>query len=421
MELIRNADRFEQILRAGQGLVYNDFSGKGGGGLHYNVLHATRCSWLARSNLSVRKYFFEDFPEAIDWLTRERGAEGQAWKTCGSCRAGAAARSRLRADAQEPRPESAKSVGELGATYLVRSADNRVVEAWSSTRLPFEPAASMVEFREELRAAVRSLAVGADEGLYAAYTSPVDQLVDTENVLFFNVGAGAFAKTDHAEVTFERVLGTLPDMALLEGARHHHRYEVRPVGSSWRHWSTDATLAVFGPTRLDPVRALTPPSRVWHRIRGGPLRIETRTAEPPSAFGLKLRLAVGAISAPHLAAIVKPLLDGIVAAFHCHDDTAGFADVAARVGDQTGLSVEAAADLLTDPGLAILGRRRLLWPWRTGVQWNPADDRCVAATVRVVPSNDASAGSATPQWVASGELLLVRPIERSSAPADNTS
>jgi hypothetical protein len=32
---------------------------------------------------------------------------------------------------------------------------------------------------------------------------------------------------------------------------------------------------------------------------------------------------------------------------------------------------------------AVLGRRRLLWPRAQGVQWNPADDLCLALELRI--------------------------------------
>jgi hypothetical protein len=128
MELIPNQDRFNEVLRAGRGLIHNDFSGKGASGRQYNVLHVARCPWLARSNLSVHKYFFEELREAIDWLTRERGAEGQALKRCGSCRADAGVQSKLRTVATGPTPELARprSIEPSRASFDVRLAANGV-------------------------------------------------------------------------------------------------------------------------------------------------------------------------------------------------------------------------------------------------------------------------------------------------------
>jgi hypothetical protein len=417
MELIPNQDRFDQVLRAGRGFVYNDFSGKGASGREYNVLHVAGCGWLARSSLSVRKFFFEDLRDAVEWLTRERGAEGSAWKRCGTCRAEAGAYSQLAGAAARPPTERAqpRELGQSPTDFCVQTTTSRVVEAWSAVRLPFQPSGYLVDFRDDLRAAVRSLEAPAGEGLHAVFTSPVDGLVDAENVLVYNVGAGVFAGTDHSELSFERVIGPVPNPpALAAVAHHHHLYEVRPIGSPWRHWSAERALATFGPTRLDPVRPMTPPSRVWHRIRNGTIKIEHRPTTPLSVFGLRVRLAVEQPSSPHLAAIIKPLLDGIIAAFHHHDEVAGSSSVAARVANQTGLSPEVVGEMLTDPGLAVLGGRRLLWPWREGVQWNPADDRCVAATVQAVRSNGSrSAGSS---WIVSGEIYLLRSTHHPTPP-----
>lgn len=36
---------------------------------------------------------------------------------------------------------------------------------------------------------------------------------------------------------------------------------------------------------------------------------------------------------------------------------------------------------LNDEATAVLGAHRLLWPYRNSVQWNPADDLCVAAAL----------------------------------------
>jgi hypothetical protein len=52
-----------------------------------------------------------------------------------------------------------------------------------------------------------------------------------------------------------------------------------------------------------------------------------------------------------------------------------------------------------DPESAVLGRQRLLWRWRNGVQWNPADDLCVAAEVVIDPGIESEA------WSHSGEIF----------------
>jgi hypothetical protein len=84
---VRDDDELASLHRAGTGLIYNDFSGQGATGAQYNVLHTTRCSWVAKQKASVRKIFFATTPEALAWLTAHRGTEGKNWKRCGRCRA----------------------------------------------------------------------------------------------------------------------------------------------------------------------------------------------------------------------------------------------------------------------------------------------------------------------------------------------
>ncbi len=87
MERIESELRFRSILRGERGMVFNDFSGHAASGARYNVLHAAWCRWLDRSSPSVPKVWFEDLATAIDWLIRERGVEGRAWRRCGTCHA----------------------------------------------------------------------------------------------------------------------------------------------------------------------------------------------------------------------------------------------------------------------------------------------------------------------------------------------
>jgi hypothetical protein len=113
----------------------------------------------------------------------------------------------------------------------------------------------------------------------------------------------------------------------------------------------------------------------------------------PSTFGLDLVLEMPADLRVNLAAIAKPLIDGVIAAFHSHSDPGSVALVASRLGAQLGASVDEIQARLLDDRTAILGARRLLWPWRDGVQWNPADDRCHAFRIRRVTAAASTARS----------------------------
>jgi hypothetical protein len=68
------------------------------------------------------------------------------------------------------------------------------VNAWSEVRLPFQPKGEMLEFRPRLDAAIRAMPPARAGHLAAAYTAAdPNTLIDTENILFYNVGLGCFA------------------------------------------------------------------------------------------------------------------------------------------------------------------------------------------------------------------------------------
>jgi hypothetical protein len=64
-------------------------------------------------------------------------------------------------------------------------------------------------------------------------------------------------------------------------------------------------------------------------------------------------------------------------------------------------SPDSLAALVVEERSAVLGRRRLVWPRASGVQWNPADDLCVALDLRI---------EAAPRLQLSGRVFDVRHI-----------
>lgn len=108
----------------------------------------------------------------------------------------------------------------------------------------------------------------------------------------------------------------------------------------------------------------------------------------PSAFyGVRIALDVPHGPRPNLAAIIKPLIDGIVAGLHSHNQPWTLSELAEIVGRDAGITREAAAHELASEDGAILGPRRLLWKRAGGVQWNPADDRCVVGDLILHSAN----------------------------------
>lgn len=92
----------------------------------------------------------------------------------------------------------------MPASYVLRAAPD-VVELWSTVRLPYEPRGWVLEMRNDLSRALRGLAPRSSGRLYAVYGAADDgAVVDTENVLLYNVSSGARRPLMARSVTFER-------------------------------------------------------------------------------------------------------------------------------------------------------------------------------------------------------------------------
>jgi hypothetical protein len=84
----------------------------------------------------------------------------------------------------------------------------------------------------------------------------------------------------------------------------------------------------------------------------------------------------------HLAGLLEPLSDGLVAAMHAHDgDTGPIADRASTI--EPDLTPAEFRALLHHPRQAALGRVRLVITRGATLQWLPADDRIVALDTRL--------------------------------------
>jgi len=291
----------------------------------------------------------------------------------------------------------------LESNLYVIAPGSRSVEVWSVERLPFEPKGWLSRLRSDICFAVRGIHCGPSHLLHAVYVSPIREVCDVENILFYNVGIGCFARSYNAGLRFERVFSQPPAplRPMDRPAQHYHHYEAVAKETGFEHWMPTETLVRWNariPTRY--MTTLLNPSHIWYWMKRGSTELVNRPHQVPTQFGLSMTICAPSGSVPNLVALLKPLLDGVVAAFHQHDGTMQ-AEVAGRLAHVLGVrSIEVVA-YLNENTDAVLGRRRLLWPWRNSIQWNPADDCCVAGELLFNSSTKDSLGL-------SGELFEVR-------------
>lgn len=242
----------------------------------------------------------------------------------------------------------------------------------------------MLAMRDEIRKAVRNNRPKTGSFCYAAYVSPDASLCDCENVLFYNVDtrSGTFAHFVKAGVCFERVVGQPPETEspIPFMPQHYHRYEINR-DSIWRFWEPEA---VIGKLTAEFPSAEFSVHGVWYALRRGlaHLNVDEQTRLSAIArFGLRVSVANLSLTS---TGRLKILLDGVVAAFHFHDGTQ-IQKCSRRLASPLKIDARSIETALTDRRSTHLGGRRLLWPRGKGVQWNPGDDLCVAATIHQLP------------------------------------
>lgn len=264
--------------------------------------------------------------------------------------------------------------------YLLRAApDYSSIELWATARLPLEPRDWRARMRDELRAALRALPPTDDGVLEATYSSEDPGFFDVENLLFYNVGTGCFGHLARKGLAFRRsrVVPPRPDGL---PAMHHHRYSLVAPDRS----SIDGAVLAEYRFHLPALSTSTKPHAVWWAMKNGEAIVHAR--EPHlGPFSLRVTLAVHGGTALNLAAVMKPLFDGIICAAQSQ---LGEIDPTAieRLGRVLGVRPEQVAAALEDAA-APLGPGALVSSYREFVKWNPADERCEEGELLTEPAS----------------------------------
>ncbi|MGH2965111.1 MAG: hypothetical protein ACRDMH_06995 [Solirubrobacterales bacterium] len=400
MRTVADDQDFAGLRAAADGLLYNDFVPRGDPA--YNVLHSAGCRELARANLSVPKLFFESLDEAVDYLNRERGAEGIGWKRCGTCGAAPSSLpprpSASRVAPPLPRQASEPPCDGEARPFLVRRRGT-TVEAWSPRRLQYQPRGWQLCFRDKLREAVSELGASDGELLHGRYLSLTEEACDAENALIYNVYPRYFERSALHGLRFERAFVSPPPVPESDvNGDHYCAYGLTPIAGDFFHWNRGTAIARVECDGCGALSGSTPVARVWRAVKSAHVTPFERAGGDDDRFCLSVRLASPDGAASNPAAVVKPLFDGLICALHFHNDPSTLDEIAGPIAASLGMRREQTARLLSDPEFAVLGGRKVAWPRMDGVQWNPADDRCLAG--ELIPDRSLPG----PRWSFSADL-----------------
>jgi hypothetical protein len=277
------------------------------------------------------------------------------------------------------------------------------VEVWSTYRLQFDNPRSR-PLKEAIGSAVSGMArPGQGQILTAVYKSLRGGYFDVENVLFYNVGTAKFAQPAANGVRFECAFGQPPPcpVPLCAAAEHHHKYTFADAGAPFENWREGSAAFSWDRVPIPVLNEQSKPDGIWYSIRKLVANGAGSASLAGSSFALRMVIEYSPSTPVRPAAILKPLVDGVVAAFHRHDGT-DLEPLARMLAQKLGRPEQEVSDLLTRQE-APLGTRRLLWTFRSGYLWGPGDDQCVAGELIVRPTGSASG------WLLSGKLIKVSP------------
>lgn len=276
----------------------------------------------------------------------------------------------------------AKAINTSSSNFVIERSEGRVL-VWSNQRLPFELKGELVELRNKIREGVRSLkSTLTPSALYGCYYSSEQSLVDTENVLFYNVGTSYFSHLELTSLMFERSFSEPPKPSQQGNIyRHFHYYSLEE--NTFKHWKMKEILIEFSatlPTSLN-IGSSFRLEEVWFSIKNGRINVVNRLRNYASSqIGLNVRLTLPD-NKLKLVSVMKSLIDGTISAFHRWENPDH--DIIRIIADRLRTDTETVRNLLIRENESILGSRDLVHKWSNSIQWNPADDNLVAVKLSV--------------------------------------
>jgi tetratricopeptide (TPR) repeat protein len=290
--------------------------------------------------------------------------------------------------------------------YLVLPGRNSV-EVWSEKRLPFEPKGWLLSLRDDIRSAIADINCDQNQVLHAVYLSSILESSDVDNILFYNVGVEYFQQTGYAGLRFERSFLPAPPPptgSAIGSVQHYQRYMSEPKERYFEHWIQVRTLVKWNSSmtadNMVKLKKTKNPAYVWFAVKSGTIQNVSEFQGIPLEFGVRLKIRVPSWITSSFIDLLKPLLDGTIGAFHHHDGMHE-ESVAKHLTSILEVRAQDIISYLRENTNSVLGTRTLFWLRQDGIQWNPADDQCVATELLFENSNNDKVEY-------SGELFEVR-------------
>ena len=269
----------------------------------------------------------------------------------------------------------------MSSNYYIETSTSSVT-AWSTACIPFEPKDWLLVFRNQLKSAIARLSSVDGKILYAAYRSPISKPhVDVENLLIYNIGPDRLSNATKNGLVFKRFYQISRNCPIQLSSPALHQYEYMLVDDKSLPSEGQDTRPLASLSFELTASALNSCASVWYAAKMGSIALAQR-CHMPRQWGIFITINGPSFSTVACSKIVKPLIDGITSALHCHDGS-NIDYVSKQLGKNLGLRGDTLIrSLLEDGNNALFGRTNLLHPFRNNLQWSPKDDYCTYCSIK---------------------------------------
>ncbi|MGG1396898.1 hypothetical protein ABE288_03475 [Bacillus salipaludis] len=273
------------------------------------------------------------------------------------------------------------------------------IELWSNKRLQFEPKGWMKQMKEDLRTNLKGITPIENGVLYCKFCTKEDHAVfDVENVLLYNVGSGSFSGISNNQVFMERTFEPSPFVDRSINLKHYHLYNYTTKDNISFYWKKDGTIFEWSGLQVSSLKYK--PHEYWYNMKKLQTKKKYNSLIKDTNFGIRINIGIPVAKSVNLTAICKPLLDGVISAFHNYSGS-DLDEMAMRLASILSIGKTEVANLLRDDQMAILGLKEVVRRFQRGVQWNPSDDSCYQIQLTTYKCNG-------PNWIIDGEVYLLR-------------
>ncbi len=356
---------------------------------HYGCMRDARASWSVITGASQElQHALASASDADDAFAHLDASDAQALDEwfCQRVRFEGITTTETATPRREARPHPDVESTTRKAWHIQIDDAGQTVEGWSTFRIPFEPHDVQLAYRQELRRVLDALQAEQPSFLDAQYVSPtLPEGCDVENVLFYNVGTGVFRHLARDGLSFGYQAASPPPAPDGQQYDHYVQYSTANTAASAAEWETAGPPVTELP--FIPINRLSSESKPWAIWRDVHRHLDAieftgkaKRIEGYYAIDVQLTLAPGL--SMNIAAILKPLFDGLVSSFQRPATVA--LDLLQLVAKQTAEDTDTIRRWLTRAGPALLSSACPVETYRGSVRWDPDDHRLRAGRVCVI-------------------------------------